>query len=216
MVVEDDPVHSRSMRAMLKKAGFSVCTASGGPPCLQAASRLGPDLILVDSLTPDGGCVEICSRLKKSPDIRDIPVIFLTASTDELTLQKTLDAGASEFIRKPVSRTELLARIRSVLKQQQTMRQLVEEENLRNVLETAAAVCHELNQPLQYVMGAIQLILMDLPPEDPNFEPLDAIRSRAEQMGAITRKLAELTSCRSGTHTEGVKLAEKNDLTKGS
>jgi DNA-binding response OmpR family regulator len=215
LVVENDPVHSNSMRTVLKKAGYAVSLAPIGPQLLQVAGRHGPDLILMDSMSPVAACVDICSRLKKSPDVRNVPVILLTAGSDEPALQEAFDAGASDFIRKPVSRIELLTRIRWVLKRQQAFDKPAEQEKLRNALAATAAACHELNQPLQYVMGAVQLLLMDLPPDDPNFEQLDAIRARAEQMGAITRRLAELTNCRTGAHTEGAKPPVRRLLAQG-
>jgi signal transduction histidine kinase len=68
-----------------------------------------------------------------------------------------------------------------------------EVQKLQSVLETAAEVCHTLNQPLQYVMGTVQFLLMDMPTEDKLFSRLDMIRQKAELMGDITRKLTTLT-----------------------
>jgi signal transduction histidine kinase len=76
-------------------------------------------------------------------------------------------------------------------------RQSSENEKLKAVLENAGGICHNLNQPLQYVLGAIQIILLDISPTDPNYAQLDTMREKIEEMGDITRKLAECIRYRS-------------------
>jgi CheY-like chemotaxis protein len=208
MVVEDDPVNSKIIQSMLEKAGFSVCTVHSGRQCLQTVGDICPDLILMDIMMPDIGGIETCIRIKNETGTQNTPVIFVTASTDDHTLAKAFDAGASDYVRKPISRIELLARIRSALNQRKALLKLAEEEKLRGVLATAGAVCHELNQPLQYVMGAVQIILMDLDPDDPNYAHLDAIRARTEQMGAITRKLADVACYRTRKYAGGIDIID--------
>jgi signal transduction histidine kinase len=66
-------------------------------------------------------------------------------------------------------------------------------QKYKEILETAAEVCHKLNQPLQYVMGTVQFLLMDMSTEDKLFERMDMVRQKAELMGDITRKLTALT-----------------------
>jgi signal transduction histidine kinase len=85
----------------------------------------------------------------------------------------------------------------------QTMEKRDEAEKLKAALETAGDVCHSLNQPLQYVLGAVQILLMDMSPEDKMFKSLDMIRKKVEQMGTITRKLAEVTRYRTKPHVGG-------------
>jgi signal transduction histidine kinase len=88
---------------------------------------------------------------------------------------------------------ELRWRIDKSMRPDQSPASQSEAQNLRNILQTAADVCHTLNQPLQYVMGTVQFLLMDMPPEDKLFDRLDMIRQKAELMGEITRKLTALT-----------------------
>lgn len=208
MVVDDDPDNSNFIQTILEEAGYSVCRAASGRQCLQSVEEFGPDLILMDNIMPDMSGIEICSRINQDAGIRTVPVIFVTGSTDDHTLQAAFDSGASDYVRKPVSRIELLARIRSVLNQQRALRKLADEEKLRGVLATAGAVCHELNQPLQYVMGAVQIVLMDLSPDDPHYTHLDAIRQRIEQMGDITRKLSEVTCYRTRKYAGGIDIID--------
>jgi signal transduction histidine kinase len=85
----------------------------------------------------------------------------------------------------------------------QTMEKRDEAEKLKAALETAGDVCHSLNQPLQYVLGAVQILLMDMSPEDKMYKNLDMIREKVEQMGAITRKLAEVTLYRTKPRAGG-------------
>ena len=130
-------------------------------------------------------------------------MIFVTASTDDDTLAEAFRTGGGDYVRKPVNRLELLARVRSALNHQLALQKLADEEKLKGVLETAGGVCHELNQPLQYVLGAVQILMMDIPPEDPIHQRLDTIRAHVEDMGDITRRLAKITQYRSRKYAGG-------------
>ncbi|RJQ86184.1 MAG: response regulator [Desulfobacteraceae bacterium] len=196
LLVEDDRVSLKFMEAMLRDAGYRVHRAGDGRLCLQKVTQLHPDLIIMDVIMPNMDGLEACRRLKADEVCRRIPVIFVTGNTDEQTLQAAFDAGGNDYVRKPVNRVELLARVRTALIQSRMIRKLAEEEKLKGVLETAGGICHEFNQPLQYVLGVVQLLMMDIPTEDAVHAHLDAIRLRIEQMGEITRKLSAITRFR--------------------
>ncbi len=196
LVAEDDRICLKLVQAMLIDAGYGVHVASDGRQCLEKVSQVHPDLILMDVSMPHIDGIEACRQLKSDSDLRHVPVIIVTGSTDEETLQSAFAAGANDFVRKPVSRIELMARVGTVLSQIRMVRKMAEEEKLKGVLETAGGVCHELNQPLQYILGAVQLLMLDVDPGNTIYLHLDHIRARVEQMGEITRKLAEITRFR--------------------
>ncbi len=206
LIVEDDKVGLEFIREMLHKAGYHIHTAQDGVHCLESVADLNPDLILMDVVMPKMNGIEACKRLKSEPVSERIPVIFVTGSTDDKTLKEAFDAGASDFVSKPVRQVELLARVRTVLNQQLMMRRLAEKEKLKGVLETAGGVCHELNQPLQYILGVVQLLLMDVSPEDEIYNYLDSVRQSVEQIGMITKKLTEIT------HLKTIKYTEERDI----
>ena len=195
LVVEEDPTALETIQTILKEGGYGVCSAADGQDCLACVRRNLPDLILMDISAFCAECVEACRQLKADPALGHIPVVIITAGTDEGALEAALASGASDFIRKPLNRVEVLARINLVLNSDPGMTKRAEAERLMHALETAGGVCHSLNQPLQYVLGAVQILLMDTPADDKMFNILDKIRQKIEQMGTITRKLAEVTRC---------------------
>jgi CheY-like chemotaxis protein len=203
LVVDDDPVAVESMVALLEKSGYAVISAMDGPSGLEMARRHRPELILLDVLMPGMSGVETCRALLGEPALTDIPVIFITASTSDGALEEAFAAGGRDFVSKPIRRVELLTRVGHILEMQKAALKLSEEQKLKEVLETAGAVCHSLNQPLQYVLGAIQILLMDMVPDDPVFRQLDTVREKVEYMGKITRKLAEITRYRTQSQAGG-------------
>ena len=195
LVVEKDSPALETIQTILNEGGYDVCSVSYGQDCLACVRRNLPALILMDISASCGECVETCRQIKADPALGHIPVVIITASTDESTLEAALASGASDFIRKPLNRVEVLVRVNLVLNSGQAMTKHAEAERLKHALETAGGVCHSLNQPLQYVLGAVQILLMDTPADDKMFNILDKIRQKIEQMGTITRKLAEVTRC---------------------
>jgi CheY-like chemotaxis protein len=193
LVVDDAPANLRVLVDILMHQ-YEISVATGGEEALKiAGSPDPPDLVLLDIVMPKMSGYEVCEALRKKENTRDIPVIFVTAHTDDETLQEAFAAGGTDYVRKPVSRVEILARVNAALTQQELTRKLLEEEKLKGVLEMAGAVCHELNQPMQAILGFAQLLLMDMPEEHPNFEYLGIIRNQIGKMGEITRKLMRIT-----------------------
>lgn len=196
LLVEDDRISLAFIEAMLKSAGYATQCAEDGRIGLEMATRIHPDLIVMDVVMPNMGGLEACRRLKADKGCRHIPVIFVTGNADEETLKAAFDAGGNDYVRKPVNGVELLARVRTALNQRRIIKELAEKEKFKGMLETAGGICHELNQPLQYTLGAVQLLMMDIPKDDMLYAQLDAIRARIEQMGEITGKLTSITRFR--------------------
>jgi CheY-like chemotaxis protein len=216
MVVEDDPCNLKIITKILTEAGYRVHPAESGRQCLDEAPIIKPHLILMDINMPALDGIETCRRLKSETCTRNLPVIFVTGSTDDQTLEAAFNAGGRDFVHKPVSRIELLARVRSALVQRRAAIKLAADEKLKGALETAGGICHELNQPLQYVLGHIQLLMLDVPEQDPFYRNLDDIRARIEMMGEITRKLSEITQYRVRDYADGHQIIDIHKSISGS
>ncbi len=197
MVVDDDPINLETVNAILKKEGYAVHSAGNGRGCLDSARQIGPDLILWDVATPHPDGIETYRQLRADPNLKSIPVVFMISNSNRPALEAACHSGASDLIRKPLNRIELLSRIDLLLSLRRAMDAAAEAETLKGVLETAGGVCHSLNQPLQYVLGSVQILLMDMSPDDRLYKSLDTIHEKVMQMGTITRKLAEVTGYRS-------------------
>ena len=114
LVVEDDPAHLLALEDNLKFAGYEVSTARSGREALQLLRQEEFGLIVLDIMLPYVSGFEVCKRLRKSGD--ETPIIMLTAKTQEQDRVQGLDLGADDYITKPFSINELLARVRAVLR----------------------------------------------------------------------------------------------------
>ncbi|MCX7680912.1 MAG: response regulator transcription factor [Anaerolineae bacterium] len=112
LLVEDDESLSRMMRLQLEHAGYRVTTCRTGASALEAARQSEPDLILLDILLPDIDGWTVCEQLRK---ITDAPIIFSTALGSERDVVRGLELGADDYMIKPFSYKELLARVKGAL-----------------------------------------------------------------------------------------------------
>jgi DNA-binding response OmpR family regulator len=116
LLIEDDPDIQQLVLYNLHREGFAVETASEGPGGLRAAKTKRPDLILLDTMLPGMAGNEICRKLRADALTETIPVIFLTARTEEIDKMIAFELGADDYVTKPFSPRELIARIRAVLR----------------------------------------------------------------------------------------------------
>jgi two-component system phosphate regulon response regulator PhoB len=118
-VVEDETALVTLLRYNLEREGFRVTASYDGEEALVMATEERPDLILLDWMLPLTSGLEVCRRLRRQPETRDIPVLMLTARGEEADKIRGLDSGADDYITKPFSPAELIARIRAVLRRSQ-------------------------------------------------------------------------------------------------
>jgi CheY-like chemotaxis protein len=101
LLVDDDPDIQLVARAALKRAGFEVQVADSGAAALDAIARDRPDAVLLDWMMPEMDGPEVCRRLKQDPATRAIPVVFLTARSQQAEIERGLALGAAGYIVKP-------------------------------------------------------------------------------------------------------------------
>lgn len=116
LIVEDEAPIVTLLRYNLEREGFEVLEAGDGEEAMLLAMEKTPDLILLDWMLPLLSGVEVCRRLRRTPETKGVPVIMLTARGDEGDRIRGLNAGADDYITKPFSPSELIARIRAVLR----------------------------------------------------------------------------------------------------
>ncbi len=119
LVVEDENALVTLLHYNLEREGFRVVSASDGEEALIVAKEETPDLILLDWMLPLMSGVEVCRRMRRMPDLGETPIIMLTARGEESDKVRGLESGADDYVTKPFSPAELIARIRAALRRSQ-------------------------------------------------------------------------------------------------
>lgn len=193
LIVDDELINIKILEEILK-IDYEVNFTMNGPDTLEiATSNDPPDLILLDIMMTGMDGYEVCKLLREDQRSKDIPVIFVTAGTDDETLKKAFDSGGTDYVRKPLNRIELLARIKSALTEQMLRRRLIEEEKVKSILEMAGAICHELNQPMQAIWGYSELLSMDISKDSTLYGYIKNIEAQVDKMRKITGNLMRIT-----------------------
>ena len=116
LIVDDNEANRDILATRLKANGYALLQAGDGEEALEVARREKPDLILLDIMMPKIDGVEVCRQLKADKDLPFMPIILVTAKTDTKDVVAGLDAGADEYLTKPIDQAALVARVRSVLR----------------------------------------------------------------------------------------------------
>lgn len=172
LVVDDEPNNFDVIETFLSEQDYQLYYASSGDSALSILETVNPDLILLDVMMPGIDGMEVCQRIKAMPKWESVPIIMVTALTGKEDLARCLNAGADDFIGKPVNSVELRARVNSMMRikqqydsiknlsklQSQTIEVL--QNNLRELSgNLASSFPHELNTPLNGIVGAISILL---------------------------------------------------------
>ena len=116
LLVEDEPAQREVLRYNLESEGFCVVVARDGEEAMERVAEALPDLILLDWMLPHVSGIEVCRRLRLRPETRSIPVIMLSARSEEVDKVRGLETGADDYVIKPYSVVELMARLRAQLR----------------------------------------------------------------------------------------------------
>jgi len=116
LIVDDTPDNLALLSDALDEAGYMVLVALDGTSALNRIQRRRPDLILLDAMMPGLDGFETCRQIKQQPDTANIPVLFMTALTDSEHVVKGFEAGAIDYVTKPIQCAEVLARVASHLR----------------------------------------------------------------------------------------------------
>ena len=164
LVVDDEPVNVQLLKRKLEWDGMKVLTASNGQACLDIAKAEEPDLILLDVMMPGMDGLEVCQKLRENELTKGIPVIFVTAQNSKEGKLEGLQAGAVDYITKPIDLEETTARVRAQLKylainqeNVELTRRLGESRRTAAVGALTQGIAHNLNNMLGVVMGYLEL-----------------------------------------------------------
>ena len=115
LIADDNPSNVELLDAHLDGTGYEVRVAVNGEDTLAVAAEWKPDVILLDVMMPKLSGFEVCKRLRADPALKDVAVLMVTALGEPTDVEKAVTAGTDDFLTKPISKTELLLRVRALL-----------------------------------------------------------------------------------------------------
>ena len=148
LVIDDLPENVFLLQDRLEREGYEIITSYDGKSGIEKAIKEIPDLILLDVMMPDITGIEVCKALVQNPITSNIPIILVTAKSGAEDTKEGLEAGAFDYIKKPFNRIELLARVHSALKLNETHKLLIEAEKKSIFSATVVTTNHKIKQPL--------------------------------------------------------------------
>jgi len=195
-VVDDEPASREALCALLSAEDFDIISVSSGRELLRRMSELLPDVILLDVVMPELDGYSVCHELKHSVTFRHIPIILITALDSMQDRIRGLEAGADEFLSKPVTRLELQARVRTMLRIKMQYDELERMLEMRQAL--SYMIVHDLRNPLAAVMLYLQLLKRrgSLAPEHMRY--LDMASSEAQKMSGFLDDMLMLAKMERG------------------
>ncbi len=219
LIADDEPDMLRFLKSQLASR-FQVIEAVDGNQAFEKAAQFLPDIILLDMMMPGKDGLQVCRELRERTSTKRIPIVLLTARADEETKLQSLAAGASDFLAKPFSTTELHVRVKNLVEShdyqrhiskqnkvleatveqlKETETQLVQTEKLASLGRMSAGIIHEINNPLNFAKTATHMLKRQskhLPPEDQE-EFNDTVKDLEE---GIDRVRVIVSDLRSFTH----------------
>jgi len=178
LIVDDDPVNLEFFQLMLSKLGFVVEEANDGVDAQEKLKKFRPDLILLDNIMPRMSGWELTKNLKQDPKFMDIPIIMFSALDDVKDKLAGFELGVDDYITKPFNFSEVLARIRTTLRNRELFTQIALREARLDLAE-------ELNHDLKRSLGEFAKGIDDL---DSAINRIEAEGRQAELAGDIREK----------------------------
>ncbi len=161
LIVDDEPRNVRLLEGMLYSEPYELLTAHNGAEALEIMQRELPDLVLLDVMMSGMSGFEVCKQIKSDPDRRMIPVVMVTALSDVSDRIEAMQAGADDFLTKPIDAAELIVRVRSLVRIRQLYAEV--ERMTAQRLRVMAGIAHDIRSPLNALMLSMELLADKLP-----------------------------------------------------
>lgn len=216
LIADDEPDMLKFLKTQLQR-DCQVIEAVDGNQAVEKALQFMPEMILLDMMMPEKDGLEVCRELREKTPTQRIPIILLTARADEETKIAALRAGASDFLTKPFSTTELSVRVRNLIESRtfertlsrqnqileatlqqlkDTETQLVQTEKLASLGRMSAGIIHEINNPLNFTKTAIHTLkgMSKMLPEDERPDYEDILKDIQEGVDRVRTIVSDLRS----------------------
>jgi len=219
LLVDDEPRNLRILEGVLAPLRYELRRASTGQEALEQIAAEPPDIVLLDVMMPGLSGFDVCSQLKAQPETRFIPVVLVTALTERESKITGIEAGADDFINKPVDPHELRVRVKSLLRvkrlhdelQQKTVdlersnQALAEaneqiQETTRRKSDFLARMSHDLRTPMNAIIGYTRILMRRLKGsvDDRQFRNLENIQTSSHHLLNLINEILDLSKVEAG------------------
>ena len=223
LIVDDVVSNVLLLKILLSNEKFQVCTANCGNMCIEQAKSEKPDLILLDVMMPDISGFDTAVIMKKDPELKDIPIIFLTALNSPADLVKGFQVGASDFLSKPFNKEELLVRVMHQIALVDAKR-TIERQN-RELLATInnrdkmySVIAHDLRSPMASIRMVLNLAVAAISPDvvgQEIFDLIDKANKESEDVHDLLDNLLKWTKSQTGRLSVVTQDLDLNDIIPG-
>lgn len=187
VLIVDDIASAREMLgALLSVENYETVYLDSGKAALEKLDQIQPDVLLMDVMMPELDGFEVCRRIRSQDKWQHLPIILVTALDSNQDLARGIDAGADDFLHKPVNGIELRARVRSMLRIKRQFDALEAALQMREDL--AHMIVHDMRSPLTAIFGYVELLAFDMgSPEAAN--DLEKLRRQTQRLNAFVNDL---------------------------
>lgn len=204
LIVDDVVSNVLLLKILLTNEKFQVCTANCGNACIEQAKKEHPDLILLDVMMPDISGFDTAVILKKDPETKDIPIIFLTALNTPADLVKGFQVGANDFLTKPFNKEELVMRVVQQISLVAAKRIIIQQnEELKRTISNRdkmySVIAHDLRSPMASIRMVLNLAVSVVSPDtvgEEIYNLLDKANRESEETHDLLDNLLKWTRAR--------------------
>jgi len=223
LIVDDVMSNVLLLKILLTNEKFQVCTANCGNACIEQARKEHPDLILLDVMMPDISGFDTAVIMKKDEELKDIPIIFLTALNTPADLVHGFQVGANDFLTKPFNKEELVMRVMQQISLVAAKR-IIEQQNkelkatLNNRDKMYSVIAHDLRSPMASIRMVLNLVVASTSPETVGpelFELLDKANKESEEVHDLLDNLLKWTKSQTGRLNVVLQDLDLNDIIPG-
>ncbi|MDB4929321.1 MAG: Pole remodelling regulatory diguanylate cyclase [Myxococcaceae bacterium] len=199
LLVDDHPRNLLALSALLEPLGHELIRATDGHAALASFEARRPDLVLLDLVMPGFSGLEVLARIRSSPGGADVPVVLVTAHSDRERRLEGLEAGADDFLEKPIDEAILLARVRTLLalkssRDELELRLTALRQSQREQRELTEFIVHDLRNPLSVVCSGIEWTSLNLLPAQADLiDTLDDVRNAASRLRVMINDLLTIS-----------------------
>ena len=223
LIVDDVVSNVLLLKILLTNEKFQVLTAANGNQCIEQTRKEKPDLILLDVMMPDLSGFDVAVILKKDPETRDIPIIFLTALNSPSDLVKGFQVGANDFLTKPFNKEELVMRVMHQIELVAAKKTIVRQnEELKRTINNRdkmySVIVHDLRSPMASIRMVLNLVVNVVSKDvvgDEVFGLLDKANRESEEVHDLLDNLLKWTKSQTGRLNVVMQDIDLNDIVPG-